>query len=338
MEDNQKALTITINNHYCLPVPKIPEGEFRPLWSVIIPVYNCAEYLKQSLVSVLQQDPGPEKMEIIVVDDCSTKDDPEKIVKEIGCNRVYFYRQKENVGKSRNYATGLKLSKGRLIHILHGDDYINEGFYRKMETLYYEYPEVSAYFCQCSYVNKDNLVLGSTGRLSETEGILENFVNRIAAWQIIQPPSIIFRREAYEKLGGYDNRLPYMEDWEFYVRVSVFFKFAYTPEILANYRVFPESSSQQSKRGGKRLETLKKTMTIINEYLPDDVIKIISRERNRSLSVYLISLIPDMICSGDLKGYLRVTLMLFRYNYNMRLWMRYLRFIVRCKKFRSVNI
>ncbi len=277
-------------------------------------------------------------MEIIVVDDFSTKDDPGRIVTEIGCERIIFYKQKENVGKSKNYATGLNLSKGRLIHILHGDDYISAGFYRKMETLYSEYPEASAYFCQCNYVNKDNQILGNSGKLSESEGIIEGFVNKIAAWQIIQPPSIIFRREVYEKLGGYDTRLPFMEDWEFYTRVSVFFKFAYTPEILANYRVFPESSSQQSKKGGKRLPTLKKTMSIIDEYLPVNVREKIKRGRKHSLSVYLISLIPDMICSGDLKGYYRVTGMLLRYNNNIRLWLRYLRFILQCRKFRTENI
>ena len=40
----------------------------RPLWSVVIPTYNCAEFLKQTLTSVLSQDPGEALMEIIVVD------------------------------------------------------------------------------------------------------------------------------------------------------------------------------------------------------------------------------------------------------------------------------
>ena len=55
----------------------------RPLWSVVIPTYNCAHYLKETLQSVLAQDPGEAIMEIIVVDDHSTKDDPEAVVKAI---------------------------------------------------------------------------------------------------------------------------------------------------------------------------------------------------------------------------------------------------------------
>ena len=51
----------------------------RPLWSVMIPAYNCARYLRQSLESVLVQDLGPSHMQIEVVDDRSTEDDPEKL-------------------------------------------------------------------------------------------------------------------------------------------------------------------------------------------------------------------------------------------------------------------
>ena len=54
----------------------VPEGTPRPVWSVMIPTYNCAKYLRETLVSVLAQDPGPEQMQIEVVDDYSTKDEP----------------------------------------------------------------------------------------------------------------------------------------------------------------------------------------------------------------------------------------------------------------------
>lgn len=43
----------------------------RPLWSVMIPSYNCAKYITKALESVLMQDPGKDKMQIEVVDDCS---------------------------------------------------------------------------------------------------------------------------------------------------------------------------------------------------------------------------------------------------------------------------
>ena len=106
----------------------------RPLWTVIIPTYNCANYLKETLASVLEQDPGEASMEIIVVDDHSTKDDPEAVVKEFGKGRVKFIRQEKNIGKVKNYETGLKASRGRYIHQLHGDDLVYDGFYKEIEV------------------------------------------------------------------------------------------------------------------------------------------------------------------------------------------------------------
>ena len=69
-------------------IETLPAGTVRPLWSVMIPAYNCASYLRQTLASVLAQDPGPEQMQIEVVDDGSTKDDPESVVRETGKGRV----------------------------------------------------------------------------------------------------------------------------------------------------------------------------------------------------------------------------------------------------------
>jgi hypothetical protein len=105
-------------------IEPLPGSESRPLWSVMIPVFNCAHLLEQSLKSVLAQDPGADRMQIEVIDDCSTKDDPARVVEEIGKGRVSFYRQPQNGGAINNFNTCIKRSRGKLVHILHGDDWI----------------------------------------------------------------------------------------------------------------------------------------------------------------------------------------------------------------------
>lgn len=70
-------------NPYRAAIPPISAEKLRPLWSVMIPTYNCAHYLREALHSVLCQDPGKDMMQIEVIDDHSTKDDPEAVVKEM---------------------------------------------------------------------------------------------------------------------------------------------------------------------------------------------------------------------------------------------------------------
>ena len=313
---------------YHLKIIASPQGVHGPLWSVIIPTYNCAVYLKYTLQSILLQDPGPEQMEIIVVDDHSTKDDPEEVVKQYGADRIQFIRQDKNVGKSRNYATGINQSRGRYIHLLHGDDTVSKGFYREMASLFTSYPKASVAFCRCDYINASHQKIGETSLLGHEAGLLDNFLEQIAVWQLIQPPSIVFKREVYETLGSYDVRLKYMEDWEFYVRAATQFQFAYTPKALSQYRIFPGNSSSQSAKGGKRVATIKQVFSIMDEYVPSYINEKIRRTRNHAAAVYLLNFIPRLVADRDLRGFVITTKAFANYNNNLRLWGRWLRFMV----------
>src|SRR5262249_19590947 len=108
-------------------IAPVPNSVNRPQWSVMIPSYNCSNYLEDAIKSVLTQDWGPDKMQIEVVDDASTDVDVEELVKKLGNGRVAFYRQEKNKGSLRNFETCLNRSKGNWIHILHGDDMVKPG-------------------------------------------------------------------------------------------------------------------------------------------------------------------------------------------------------------------
>ncbi|MEM6515874.1 MAG: glycosyltransferase [Bacteroidota bacterium] len=300
---------------------------------MVIPTYNCASFLRETLASVIAQDLGPERMEIIVVDDCSNEDNPKAIVDSIKQRNIQFYQHQVNVGKSANYSKGISLSKGHYIHLLHGDDTVNKGFYAQMEALFNENPEASASFCRCSYINAKNEIVGETRLISNSKGIIDDFVMQIAIWQLIQPPSIVFKRHVYETIGSYDMRLRYIEDWEFYVRASNFFKFAYVPKILANYRIFDGNSSSKSMQGGKRVATLHQVIKIIDGYLPQEIISKIRPKRNEAVAKYLLNFIPSLMANKDLKGLIITTKAFSKYNSNLRLWGRWLKFIIGYKKY-----
>jgi len=88
-------------------------GDRRPLWSVMIPTYNPrAVYLEETLNSVLQQDPGPEQMQIEVVDDGSMHDTASEAVRRVGAGRVAFHAEPQNRGLANTWNRCLERARG----------------------------------------------------------------------------------------------------------------------------------------------------------------------------------------------------------------------------------
>ncbi len=251
--------------------PKIApvSGTSRPLWSVMIPVYNCSKYLPATLEGVLRQDPGKAKMQIEVCDDASTDSDVERMVIEVGKGRVTYFRQSENVGSLRNFETCLNRSNGKLIHLLHGDDRIRYGFYEKQEALFTRYAAMGAAFCRhisTDQYNKEELI-------SELEmpgaGILENWLEQITVKQRIQASSIVVRRKVYEQLGSFYG-VHYGEDWEMWIRIAAHYEIGYIPEVLAEYRKHDSSISGQSILTGQNIRDLKWVMQASKKYFSEE--------------------------------------------------------------------
>src|SRR6186713_1387549 len=94
----------------------------RPLFSVMIPTYNCISYLADTLESILVQYAGADNMQVEVVDDCSNDGDVQQLVNRVGKGIISFYRQPENRGSLRNFETCINRAKGHYVHLLHGDD------------------------------------------------------------------------------------------------------------------------------------------------------------------------------------------------------------------------
>ena len=233
----------------------------------MIPVYNCAGYLRHALDRVLSQDPGAEYMQIEVIDDGSTDADVEAIVHAAGKGRVGYFRQRENVGSLRNFHTCLERSRGHLVHILHGDDMVRDGFYRKMDTLFERFPSIGAGFCRYAYIDETGATLHLHDAEMDHPGIPDNWLARLCERQRIQYVAMVVKREVYEHLGGFYG-VEYGEDWEMWVRIAANYEMGYTPEVLAEYRKHHTSISGKSFVTGQNMASLEWVMREIQRHLP----------------------------------------------------------------------
>ena len=135
----------------------------------MISVFNNTEYLTQALDSVVTQGFSPDEMQIEVVDDCSARTDPERIVKERYRDRVSFYRHSQRVGMAANWNACINRAKGRLVHILHQDDFVAGGYYKEIESLACRYPGAGLYSTRSFFVDDSSIINGVTERVLALE-------------------------------------------------------------------------------------------------------------------------------------------------------------------------
>jgi glycosyltransferase involved in cell wall biosynthesis len=267
-------------------ISPVSPTENRPLWSVVIPTYNCINCLPHTLKSVLEQDPGPELMQIEVVDDCSTDGDVGALVHEIGKGRVGFFCQEKNRGSLRNFETCLNRAKGHYIHLLHGDDMVLNGFYKQMELLFDQFPQAGAAFSRFAYIDDENNFSPPGKELQSEAGIIDDFLLQIAQKQLLQAAAMVVRRGVYEHLGSF-FAVHYGEDWEMWIRIAAHYPVAYTPQCLALYRGGQGHSSSitsNSLKTGQNIRDIRKVIEIVQNYLPEKKRKELKKIAMRNFS------------------------------------------------------
>ena len=269
-------------------VAPLPAAADRPQWSVMIPVYNCAAFLPDALNGVLAQDPGPAQMQIEVVDDASTDADVAALVQALGRGRVGYYRQPRNVGSLRNFETCLNRSTGHLVHLLHGDDRVKPGFYEKMAELLNTYPEAGAAACHYATIDEAGRLFGVPARLAQADGLLDNWLLRLGERQRLQYVATVVRRSVYEELGSFYGT-NYGEDWEMWVRIAKHYPFAYTLDILAEYRLHNQSISSTKLASGEIVADLVQVIGRIREHLPAAHRQRITKLASRFYAHYVIT-------------------------------------------------
>jgi glycosyltransferase involved in cell wall biosynthesis len=225
-------------------------------------------------------------MQIEVVDDCSTDGDVGTLVQEIGKGRVGYYRQEKNQGSLRNFETCLNRSKGHLVHLLHGDDMVLNGFYQQMETLFNQFPQAGAAFSRYAYIDDKNNITPPGNVLQPKPGIIDDFLLQIAQKQLLQAAAMVVKRCVYEHLGSF-FAVHYGEDWEMWTRIAAHYPVAYTPACLALYRGGQGHSSSitsNSLKTGQNIRDIRKVIEIVQDYLPETKRRELKKSAMRNFS------------------------------------------------------
>jgi glycosyltransferase involved in cell wall biosynthesis len=221
----------------------------------MVPVYNRTRYLNDALDSVVAQAIDRSKMQIEVVDDCSTENDVMSLINRSYGDRISFYRQPKRVGMAENWNTCIQRARGTLVHILHDDDFVAPGYYAEIETLARKYPNVGLYATRNFWVDDESIITGISARIRELEKPAKT-VDSFLYQTPIQCAAVTIRRAVFEVLGRFRLDMGYVIDREMWARVTSSQGAIVSPKILASYRLGSDTDSHRVLRTAQSIRDI----------------------------------------------------------------------------------
>ncbi|MEQ9670136.1 glycosyltransferase family 2 protein [Coleofasciculus sp. G2-EDA-02] len=239
--------------------------------SVCIPTYNRANYLVNSVNSVLSQ--TYKDFELIICDDGSTDETP-TVVSQWDDSRIRYIRHTHNIGRSKNMRSGFDAAQGNYFIKFDDDDALTPEFLEK--TVAVLKAELSVDFvCTNHWVidQNGNRVESATkenaakwGKDKLKPGIIPDLMRQTFQYQSLQVGSTLFRRDCLQDVDYMRPEADGCEDFDLLVRLAIAGKQGYfLPEYLMEYRFH---GGQTSLR--QNLHFLKAKVFCIDSYrFPD---------------------------------------------------------------------
>ena len=204
-----------------------------PRVSVVIPTYNCARFLGQTIDSALRQ--AYRDFEIIVVDDGST-DDTQQVVAGYGKTIRYVYQSNQGASAARNVA--LSIASGEFIAYLDADDlWIADKLSRQVEYMD-DHPACGFLHTEVSVIDEQNKVLHTRFNYETNRPVPQGLcIRELLLRSHIQTLTVLERRTAFDDAGMFDLRLPVAQDYLHWLGVVLRgYEVGYLAEPLGQYR------------------------------------------------------------------------------------------------------
>ncbi|MEM9897234.1 MAG: glycosyltransferase [Bacteroidota bacterium] len=208
------------------------------LVTVICLCYNQEKFVEEAIQSVLKQ--THKNVELIVVDDSSTDQSKSKIKLLQEANNFEFINLNRNAGNCTAFNIALRKASGDYIIDLAADDVLfPERIEAGLKT--FQKSKIGVEFCNVTHITEEGNF--KSLHFPDHKHVPQGDVYcRLIREAFISPPGMMIKKEVFEKLGGYDETL-HFEDFDFWVRSSRDFNYAYTPLNLVKKREVKQSLS-----------------------------------------------------------------------------------------------
>ncbi len=220
--------------------------------SIIIPTYNSANTIEETIVSVQQQ--SFTNWELIIIDDGS-QDNTVEVIKNIAESRIKLFSDKNGgVAVARN--RGIAQATGDFIAFLDADDLWTPDKLKLQIEALNQNPKAKVAYSWTSFIDENGKFLFSGKNLYYQGNVYSNL---LLTNFLLSGSNILICRDALQVVTSFRPDLPYVADWDFYLRLAKNFEFAVVPKYQILYRQSANSMSS-------KIEQIKQeSLEIINE-------------------------------------------------------------------------
>ena len=179
-------------------------------FSIVIPSFQQAEFLRATLDSVLTQDHADR--EIIVRDGGST-DGSVDVLRELGLGGAIRWISEPDGGQAEAINRGLREATGEIHAYLNSDDVYYPGALRRVAEYFAAHPDCLLLYGQADHLNRD-------GSVMEPYPVESWDYTRLQTVCFLCQPAVFWRREIEERFGVFDPSLHFAMDYEYWLRVG----------------------------------------------------------------------------------------------------------------------
>lgn len=207
-----------------------------PLVSIIVPIYNGASTIRETLDSVLQQ--SIKAFELIVIDDGSTDNTLEVVAGFEDPRLSVFSYPNAGVAATRN--RGVTHASAEYISFIDADDlWTPDKLARQLDVLESS-PNAAIAYSWTDYIDQTGRFIAHDQQVTFSGNVYGELLRR----DFLESASnVTIRRQAFLDVGGFDSSLSGAADWDFFLRLAKRYDFVVVPYIGVLYRISDSSMS-----------------------------------------------------------------------------------------------
>jgi glycosyltransferase involved in cell wall biosynthesis len=209
--------------------------------SVLMPVYNCETYLRESIESILNQ--TFKDFEFLIIDDGSI-DSSAEIIRSYSDPRIRLIQNEENIGITKSLNKGLNLAKGKYIARQDADDISMPERLEKQVNFLEAHSNIALISSSIQGIEESGKEVWIWKLPCDNNIIKENLLKGLNQFS---HPSSMFKKECIQKVGGYRQIFDAAEDYDLWLRIAEEYEVSNIEQILCRYRVRKEAISVERK-------------------------------------------------------------------------------------------